>query len=178
MSLVNFLSNYFHKRGETIQTHTMFTKNGVRPLSIKDEKITEFYELYIQDVNNGSLNCCVTEKIADRFPFFMDIDFDINWFTDPLFTKETVQNYIQSLKTIVHETLEKSYSTLLASKFVCVSRLFYKIHIHYPDIIVDKSVYKSLRKLILDDICQKFPELADKWNKILDPQVVGLRNGW
>jgi len=107
------------------------------------------------------------------FRFFVDIDFD-----------EEVHSEIPSRDHLIDSVVKCVYETVDESESEIVSfRGTYKIHINFPNIIVDKQTVKILYSALLKMVKQTFPKLYSEkkkhetWGVVLDSSVYnsGLR---
>jgi len=137
-------------------------------LHVPDKDLNEFWRAYLSDLASGH-KLYVVEQKTDNFRFFVDIDYR---------AEQTLSN---------DETLElcrKIYEAVGGSSPALVSRappreekglIKSGIHIHWPELIVDKNYAMSLRTQILMDL------EGDHWADTIDASVYrgsGLRCLW
>jgi P4 family phage/plasmid primase-like protien len=182
------------RRKDIVQTHTCF-EVGDRPTmtySIPDEKISTFLKLYFGYVKSlGTLSGynCFTEKIRHVFPLFIDIDFDISFYEKGFLTKEKTNEYLNEVMSFMTSFIATTFGQS-HTKCYMAKRLFYKVHLHYPDIFVNKEIATSTIHALQSHMNTKYPQLhisitksngstADEilWNKVFDTSVYssGLR---
>ena len=169
-----FLNNYSVKKdtdGKPI-THT-----GMPPFpgrwSIPEKKLNKFYKLISQCFENDSLKIPIVEKMGTHFPFVIDIDLKYKKeFTERQYNSDNIEKLLEYLwskiDTCVEEAKDKNTVFLMekSNPYPC-KKGEYKmkdgIHLSFPDIIIEKSIYKKLISIIQseDKIQSIFSEGCD-----------------
>lgn len=159
------------------QTHTMCYPT-IKTLHIPQEEIPILHEeLYKLVSNTAEIKCtwnAITEKINKDglFKFFIDLD----WNIDKIVTIPDVKNKIIKLLEIfqkkMNEILKKE------TKMIVSIRLFYKIHLYFPSIIVNSEIATKIANTMEEECKKEISELYD--DKVIDKSVykTGLRMIW
>ncbi len=144
---------------------------------IDDGRLREELHKHVQDQKDLSTGAnCVTEKVAkgSRFRMFLDLDF----------ATESVSRFLESGKDLTHElkSIAKTIRTLMNKstdsepEMVLATRLAYKMHVHFPDVIVTEVEAKEACKALQEAMFSH--DLYDA--KAIDTSVyrTGLRMLW
>ncbi len=188
MTLTQYLSSHARRRGDKrCHTHTAF-ENSVTPLHIDDASELQ-RTLYAhvcrrgQDLSKGAN--AITEKVPlkGRFRLFLDIDFKIESVETFLNEHDKTQliDELRKIPKYVRAVMQKNTGTTTGDdgnrlKMITATRLPYKIHYHFPEIIVSETEAKRICELIKSEL-QQFP-LYDA--NAIDTSVYrsGLRMLW
>ncbi len=156
-SLSHFLTQ--HKRSRnSCHTHTWFGGKSTQTLTIVSEDVFKLRELVLQDAQQIPNPSCdnprsITEKVTrgKPFPFFADIDFNpadlIQWMHDlDLNPIEFSSNLLQKLRLLVQlfQKVVAAETKMDNIEMIMATRLPYKIHLHFPSIIVDTEGANAL----------------------------------
>lgn len=173
------------------QTHTLFAGQFVKVLSIPPSEQENFNNLYLNYVSElddddiTGLNA-ISEKTNTVFPLFFDLDFDVNWFAQGTITQQSLKGYIDETRDFMAKLLCTTFGRESVEEVVA-KRLNYKLHLHYPDVIVNKDQAKALRTAIVKHMANQFPGLTvlskqskrkiSLWEAVFDKSVYssGLR---
>jgi P4 family phage/plasmid primase-like protien len=179
--LQQFLENH---RGDGVISHTSMDKGK---FFIPQEKMTEFYDLYLEAINDGC-HLYLTEKPAEVGPLRVDMDFIYEQRTDKhLHTQDQViaftKAYMDSMKEFLNlpdvtevYVMEKRKPTFDEKKQRCKSG----IHIVVPTVCTHKYIEQNVRRSLLKRMDEFFPELPlkDPWDKVYDEQVLNRSQQW
>lgn len=155
MSLFAFLKS--HQRGPGQKhTHTWFAAQSVIPkYNVKTLSIDEPARLRAlllshaksspdlrRDCNScNSITEKVSEKTTPRFRFFVDVDVEIEaireWARGRSDWKSELIQSLQQLVETCRDTVTASAGTDV--QIIVASRLPYKLHLHFPDVVTDKE---------------------------------------
>lgn len=169
-----YLASFEIKNKEKeVQTHMWMAGkyNGgrIHLLHVPPDRRLEFYTTVGEWINSQSIDDlqhpyggenCITEKIyIDVFRLYLDIDFKIDLFKDGIFScnKEELHDQLRVFLGIIFQVVQEHYGELTYDSYVAM-RLPYKIHIHFPSIVVNKVGAQALTKrikeaLATDDFC-------------------------
>lgn len=154
-----FLNNFTVKKdtdGKPI-THT-----GMPPFpgkwSIPEKKLSKFYKLISECYAKDALHIPIVEKMRENFPFVIDIDLKYkSEFTERQYNSDNIEKLLEYLWSKIDTCVEgaKDRNTVFlmekAKPYPC-NKGEYKtkdgIHLSFPDIIIEKSVYKKLISII------------------------------
>ncbi len=156
-TLSTFLTQ--HRRTKSSRhTHTWFGSRSTQTLTISPEDASTLQHLLVQDAKKtpqptSDSPRCITEKVTRNHPFrfFADLDFqassldgwcqDHNTCDDDLaaILRGKLQSLVQLYQNVVSEAT-KTHDV----EMVMTTRLPYKIHLHFPSIIVDTDQAKAL----------------------------------
>ena len=157
--IVAFLNNFVVKKdtdGKPI-THT-----GMPPFpgkwSIPEKKLNKFYKLISECYAKDALQIPIVEKMRDYFPFVIDIDLKYKKeFTERQYNSDNIEKLLEYLwskiDTCVENTKDKNTVFLMEKEkpYPC-KKGEYKtkdgIHLSFPDIIIEKSIYNKLISVI------------------------------
>ncbi len=154
-ALAKFLSD--HKRAATSpHSHTWFGKR-TQTLSIPSTNVPKLHKLLLQDAQTTPLALsesprCVTEKVTRGRPFrfFADLDFSakhlLKWKQDLGLDRDFPSRLQQKLCSLV-QLYQQVVATATNSQdveMIVTTRLPYKIHLHFPSIIVDTDGAKAI----------------------------------
>jgi P4 family phage/plasmid primase-like protien len=179
--LQNFLDNH---RGDGVISHTSMDKGKY---FIPDDEMTEFYELYLEAINDGC-HLYLTEKPCEVGPLRVDLDFIYEQRTEKhLHTRDQVigfvKAYMDSMKeflTLPEKTqiyvMEKRKPTFDEKKQRCKSG----IHVVVPTVCTHKYIEQNVRRSLLKRMDDFFPglPLKDSWDKVYDEQVLNRSQQW
>lgn len=165
------------KKNGAVQTHTDFSQYS-RPLSVEDEPT--FLDAYVEAVTRGQ-TVSVTERVGETFPFFVDIDFQVEWFIEGHISEGKLhEKELFALLRDILETLEDTISEHTGKEAepadtILALRCAYKAHVHFPYLFVDKTQARCIILDVQSDLRERHPSLD--WGKILDsmPYSSGLR---
>ena len=169
-----------HPGDEIIQTHTSFHP-VTRTLHIEEINIQylrdQLFELMTKDENKDedvySWNA-LSEKINKDKPFrlFFDLDWNIDVIQDVEDPQKLIQNVVIRIKELVNEILGFSTECIIAC------RLFYKLHLHFPQITVNSIQATNIIQLIDKKLREEYPKLRP--TGVLDKSVynTGIRMIW
>lgn len=157
--ITEFLNNFSVKKdtdGKPI-THT-----GMPPFpgkwSIPEKKLNKFYKLISECYAKDALQIPIVEKMREYFPFVIDIDLKYkSEFTERQYNSDNIEKLLEYLWTKIDACVEnaKDKNTVFLMEkekpYPC-KKGEYKtkdgIHLSFPDIIIEKSVYKKLISII------------------------------
>lgn len=174
------------------QTHMQCMPQRI-PLSIPDDDrfLREYYDYYSTlpparafGAVPTTLNSIVEKVIPDKpFPFFVDLDFDAEWF-GPSPSQLYEHMDVPFAFDLITETIEL-YRQLIASAFslddlpeyLVSMRAFYKCHLHFPDVFIMADMASALSKEACRIIGERHPEYSGNIAKAFDVKVYanGLR---
>lgn len=181
---------YNKERGDVL-THTTYGSSTNRgSFSIPDEKMDEFYNLYVKCLHKHELN--VIERQKEIGPYLIDIDFN---FDKSLSKRQYTLDDIKNIISVFHDVANKYYyteeSTLLAfvmekkypSKKQIEGDYIWKdgFHIVFPNF----PMSKVMRQTIFDDMLQHYIdnesfshlECINQYDDIFDRNIVE-HSGW
>lgn len=170
----NLLTNWFYSSNQIIlknsdikPTHLLLDGGAVH---IKDELLETFYKLYTECIDN-KIPVHIVEKKTENFKMFSDLDFK---------SKDKLSDdYILSVLNCIQDSIYFLYNTNI-NLIVCTTKdknvmvngeVYIKqgIHLHWPDIIVDKKNALIIRELILHKLINTFGEREyNKWEDVVD----------
>lgn len=176
--LSNFL-NLHRKQVKAIQTHTRFDGDRVGTLSIPQDNVADLQRLlllYVRDKSDSELGAfqglnAISEKVVSGHPFrfFVDLDFKLSQLTDMgnIEVIAVMKRYISACLNTVTAAFGKKF------RAVVTRRLEYKLHIHFPDLVVEKKTALALSQMLKEGL-QELPLYLDD---VLDQSVYssGLR---
>lgn len=187
MTLQKFIDSHKNNVTKDNQTHTVFLTGFTVPLSISDNETNTFHQLYIDYVSPRKRNDisgvnCISEKVSKLFGFFVDIDFEALWFKEQL-NKSDLPTYLNTIQTFLQELIDKVTGT--HHDIITTTRLSYKVHLHVPTLVVDKTQAQALIRTLTEHMTMTYPDKVitinkkntNLWSKVLDTQVytTGLR---
>jgi len=155
----------WNRKGNEVPTHVLM--NGGQ-LFVPDRDLDDFWRAYLADLSSGQ-KLYVVEQKTNKFKFFVDIDYRNE---KPLSAENAF------------EICCKIYSAVGDSGRCLASRAPYRsekgliksgIHLHWPDLVVDKNEALALRTSILLELEE------DHWAETIDASVyrgAGLRCLW
>lgn len=159
MTLHAFLTKHVCPAGSTqLQTHTAFSL-GSRPrtLHIKDSKALR-RELYSHVGKAISLSLganSVTEKVRanSKFRLFFDVDFNYSKVSEFLKTGN-IDDLISELRKIPAcvEEIVNNLTGTPATEMILATRIPYKLHIHFPNVIVTGKEAKRVCALLKEQL--------------------------
>jgi hypothetical protein len=140
-------------------------------LYVPYEEQDEFFSEYIAAINSGT-KLYVVEQKTDRFKFFVDLDYKAQ---EKLSDADLIQ-----FCSIIHDAIDHKGRCLIARAQPRAVKEGIKtgVHIHWPDLIVDRTQALNLRTKIVIDLSA---HVAFDWAKIIDASVYGgsgLRMLW
>ncbi len=185
-ALSTFLTQ--HRRSKSsVHTHTWFG-GGASPqtLTILTKDVTKLLELLIQDAQATPVPVsdsprCVTEKVTrgKPFRFFADLDFQAsslaNWphASDETFLLE-VQQKLRDLVQLYHQTVCEATKSPDV-EMIMTTRLPYKIHMHFPSVIVDTDGAKALAAMFDRRFQDEFADIYGETVSDVSVYTTGLR---
>ena len=160
---------------EWCKSHGFFEKNpnpshvfmdgGV--LSVPFDRLTEFYEKYVECIKSNEKIYLVEQKTIDAYNFFVDLDYK----DDDVLTVEEINRVCKVICDRVSKHGGKD-------ALVCVSKPkkvddFMKtgVHINWPDFPVNRSSALALREHIINTLNIAYG--SKDWNEIVDLSVYG-----
>ncbi len=188
--LATFLTKHSRKNEQqpSAQTHTWFaagpSSQATWTLHVPEPEIPEMNKLLVEAgaVKSGSNS--ITEKLSRDVPFRFAVDIDLHaediktWATKHGYSGGAIlENLVKELKLIVHlckDTVVQLTATA-APQMILATRLPYKIHLHFPSVIVDAKNAKVLVSAFRERFKQERPELFTK--DVVDASIytTGLR---
>ncbi|BAT22171.1 hypothetical protein AR679_gp145 [Yellowstone lake phycodnavirus 1] len=139
-------------------------------LSVDEHDVVQFYTDYISEIKSGN-KLYVVEQKTDVFKFFVDIDYKAN--------EKMTDEFLLQICRIIHEAIDGPGRCCVARAVARPVKEGIKsgVHIHWPDLMVNRQQATVLRtRILLADL----PEGHD-WAKIIDASVYGgsgLRMIW
>jgi P4 family phage/plasmid primase-like protien len=160
--VIAFLNNFIVKKdtdGKPI-THT-----GMPPYpgkwSIPEKKLNKFYKLISECYAKGVLQIPIVEKMGQYFPFVIDIDLKYKKeITERQYNSDNIEALLEYLWSKIDGCIEnaKDKNTVFLMEKVkpypCKKGEFKMkdgLHLGFPDIIIEKSVYKQLISVIQEE---------------------------
>ncbi len=190
-SLSSFLDVH-RKKGTDVQTHTWFGSGSIpRTLSIPDADVDTLWDLIVKDVIQApkcfaSCPRSVSEKVKrdSPFRFFADLDFKPSHIRQWKEAGTGVQNDSTSFSHRLHNKLREivllyqdvvKEATGAEVEMVLSTRLAYKIHLHFPNVIVSKESAEVLTFTFAKQLQHAHPDLFN--DDVVDMSVyrTGLR---
>lgn len=171
----NILTNWFYSSNQVIlknsdikPTHLLLDGGAVH---IKEELLETFYKLYAECIDK-KIPLHIVEKKTEKFKMFSDLDFK----TKEKLSDEYILNVLNSIQDAIYFIYETNVKLIVCTtkeKNVMVNNEVYikqGIHLHWPDIIVDKKNALMIRELILHKLINIFGEREDnnKWEDVVD----------
>ncbi len=190
MALRTFLTKHKRSKGDVRpQTHTWFD-TATSTLHIPDIEIPNLRTSLVEDVLQNprfSGPRSITEKVARGKPFRFFVDLDLTpssiqqWFAKNSQTdaKTSLSEVVANLRSIVHllrtVVAETTASNAENIQMILATRLPYKIHVHFPNIIVNKDGARLITKAFVQRFEQEHPDFFSK--NVVDESVytTGLR---
>lgn len=182
LTLPRFLEE---NKGDGILTHTSMAGGKY---FISEDKIDQFYELYVESILNGDKQYLV-EKPRDIGPLRIDFDFIYDGVVKThQHTQDQVISfanaYVEAVKTYIAipdvvdiHIMEKRKPTYEAKS----NRTKSGIHIVVPNVMTHKLVEQSVRRNLVKRMDEFFPNLPLKdpsWEKVYDKAVVDRTVNW
>src|SRR6478609_821511 len=178
-----------HDKNNNIKahTHTWFGSGDYKRLvSLVDSDVIEKIHLKLFQLIKGKLPHnlrkwnSLTEKISSngKFRMFADLDFKPSVVdTQPDFEqfKTDMQSLIDVYKGVVEECIDGPIT-----EWYVATRMFYKFHLHFPEVIVDGKTAKHINERFRE-VFEVHPILSKYYNKdVVDSSVysTGLRMLW
>lgn len=132
------------KQGKAVHTHTRFDGGRVSTLSIPRSDVPELQKLlfsYVGDKSDRVLGegpNAITEKVraGEPFRFFVDLDFKLSQ-VEEMSQDEVIaamKEFIRGSVQIVQEAAGVELSRVIVAR-----RLLFKLHLHFPDLVVTKD---------------------------------------
>ena len=133
------------------------------------------YTLDVKEIDKMRLiaSCCYSERVnyylvekpTENFPFYLDIeDKSLNICFDE-YVLEEIYNRLYEIFTDIFEVSNKEMTYKLVSRN---SKFWdYKVHIIFPNIIVNRVTYNEIISLLKDNLVQKLSETIDDSAKSL-----------
>jgi len=153
------------------QTHTNFVDH---PVTLSVENEPAFLDAYAVELANGRI-LSITEKVGKVFPFFVDVDFDVQWLIGGVLDEGGLFDTVQDILTALSAAITNLTGVEGLADPVIALRCAYKAHIHYPTVFVDKAKAKAILQEAVLTLQSLRPQID--WNKVLDhmPYSSGLR---
>ena len=180
IGLQQFLENH---KADNLWTHTS-QKGG--KYFIPDEHKDQFYELYVESINDQEKQYLV-EKTSDIGPLRIDFDFIYNHdVTKHQHTQKQVISFCKAylaelrqflkIDTVEMMIMEKRKPTLDSKK----NKIKSGIHIVVPDVCTHKFIEQRVRRNLLKTIAEHFADLpiSETWDKIYDEAVTNRTVPW
>ncbi len=127
----------------------------------------------------------ITEKLSpDKpFPFFVDLDFDPEWFgpsPGPVYVTMDVPfafSLIEDTIALFGQLIKTAYALDEIPVHLLSLRAFYKCHVHFHDVFVDSKMASSLTEEACRLMVERHPDFAPNIKKAFDAKVytAGLR---
>lgn len=172
-------------KSETVVTHTSM-KGG--KYFIPDDKLDQFYELYVESILNDNVHYLV-EKPTAIGPLRVDLDFIYDGVTEKhqhtqdqtvSFVKayiEAVGQYVKLPDVFDVYVMEKRKPTYEKKN----NRSKSGIHLVVPEVCTHKLVEQSVRRALvqrMDEFYQNLPLKDPSWEKVYDKGVVDRSTNW
>ncbi len=197
MSLASFLTSH-KKQKEQVHTHTWFAagaqNNRTGTLHIPSEDVPQLRRLLVSDVSKGKQpaatqgGCAsVTEKMTKGVPFRFAADLDFKasevrkWAQDKGYTDERI--ILARLKkklrdiTLLYRTVvsEMTSTNTDAVRMIIATRLPYKIHLYFPEVITDTKGAKAISVAFAQKFKEQHSEIFN--DAVVDSSIytTGLR---
>lgn len=158
----------FARRDDQPHTHTKFNENrGACPLSIPRANRRQVHEALVRSAERNSPEC-VTEKVVGRFRMFADLDFNAKELAYLLVLKENVapsdrkqwiSNRMKRLAQIYQEVVGASLAEDGPVSMIVATRLPYKVHLYFPEIIVDTKGAKAISSKFRARFKAEYPDM-------------------
>lgn len=166
MNSITGIDKWKFPRG--VGTHTLMNGEGI--LIVNPDETDEFFQSYVDSVNSG-IKLYVVEQKTTAFKFFIDLDYK----SDVKLTDEEIMQFCIQINEIIPGRclIAKARPRPIMSENV--KKIKSGVHIHFPDLIVNKSEAMKLRSKVIDTLGEGL------WDKIIDPAVYGpsgLRMLW
>ena len=164
----------------TSQTHTWFASPDgfIKLLYMSSETMNLVYEdlfkLIKKKKTNESWNSITEKIIADKpFRFFIDLDWNIDQVKNNTNLRQNIIDIVQLLKTDVESFVKMDNLNMIIAR-----RLDYKLHIHFPELIVKKDTAILIKKHLENVLKKQKPDYYSKG--VLDQSVysTGIRMIW
>jgi len=155
----------WNRKGDEAPTHVLM--NGGQ-LHVPDRDLNDFWRAYLSDLACGK-KLYVVEQKTEKFRFFVDIDYR----ADSALSDEDVF----SICTKIYDSVAETGRCFVARAPAREDKGQVKsgIHMHWPDLVVNKAEALSLRTQILMELEE------DHWPETIDASVyrgAGLRCLW
>lgn len=172
-------------KSETVVTHTSM-KGG--KYFIPDDKLDQFYDLYVESILNDNVHYLV-EKPTSIGPLRVDLDFIYDGVVDKhqhtqdqtvSFVKayiEAVGQYVKLPDVFDVYVMEKRKPTYEKKN----NRSKSGIHLVVPEVCTHKLVEQSVRRALvqrMDEFYQNLPLKDPSWEKVYDKGVVDRSTNW
>ncbi len=181
-ALTDFLNAHAYKKPIGSHTHTWFAKgphvNGTGTLCIDAHEVPLLHKALVENVSAREYRMLksgansISEKASRGVPFrfFADLDFAAekivawkvaNELTDADFLprlKDKLSEIVALYGSVVGEmcSINRPQST---TQYLLATRLPYKIHLHWPDVIVNAKSAKAISKAFSDRFAQEHPDM-------------------
>lgn len=172
-------------KSETVVTHTSM-KGG--KYFIPDDKLDQFYELYVESILNDNVHYLV-EKPTAIGPLRVDLDFIYDGVVDKhQHTQEQTVSFVKAYIDAVGQyvklpdvfdvyVMEKRKPTYEKKN----NRSKSGIHLVVPEVCTHKLVEQSVRRALIqrmDEFYQNLPLKDPSWEKVYDKGVVDRSTNW
>lgn len=188
-SLISFLEYYRVKSKDEKITHTSWGKI-MGKYSIPDNKLDEFYKLYIHHIRNKMGKLGIIEQHKEVGPIVIDIDLKYDEsINDRQYTEDDIKKIVEIYMSEIEKTFVIKNKAECLIAFVFEREKPYKwkdmtkdgIHIMFPYIISEPNAQYVIRDHVIKEcINQKmFDDISNKNSigEIFDRSVI-YRNGW
>lgn len=137
-------------------------------LSVPYDEIREFYEKYVELVSSG-IKLYVVEQKTEFFKFFIDFDYKA--------PEKLDDDDLLQFCTIIHSVVQKGRCIIARARVRPVGEGLLKsgVHIHWPDLVVNRTEALNLRTKIIASLG------TGPWDTVIDASVYsgsGLRMLW
>ena len=143
----------------------VFMDGGI--LSVPFDRLTEFYEKYVEAVKSNEKVYLVEQKTVDAYNFFVDLDYK----DDDILTVEEINRVCKVICDKVSKYGGKD-------ALVCVSKpkkvgdyMKTGVHINWPNFPVNRSSALALREHVINTLNIAYG--SKDWNEIVDLSVYG-----
>jgi P4 family phage/plasmid primase-like protien len=182
LTLHKFLED---NKSESVVTHTSM-KGG--KYFIPDDKLDQFYELYVESILNDNVHYLV-EKPTTIGPLRVDLDFIYDGVVDKhQHTQEQAVSFVNAYIDAIGQyvKLPTSFDVFVMEKRKPTyekkqNRSKSGIHLVVPDVCTHKLIEQSVRRTLIQRMDEFFPNLPLKdpsWEKVYDKGVVDRSTNW
>ncbi len=150
LTLSTFLTQHRRRTKTSDHTHTWFGAKTTQTLSISSKDVAKLFQLLLHDAQatpNPSSDDprCITEKVTrgKPFRFFADLDFQASRLGKWNPSERTLQQKLRDIVRLYQKVVSDATS-VSDIEMIMTTRLPYKIHLHFPSVIVDTNGAKSI----------------------------------
>lgn len=185
--LHTLLSQYRIEKGSKNYTHVSLG-NPQGAFNIPDDKLQDFYDIYVKNVLNGEFPC-IGERHREVSPILIDFDFKFpdeeKYLNQNNYSQEDILNivklyskYINYYFKIANPDQLKAYIFEKEKPYRSKGCIKNGLHITYPEIWTTPDVQYVIRRRVLEDIntVLKLP-VINNFHDIIDESVIE-RNCW